>query len=223
RTQHLVLVYIILFILVTCAFVQLLLLRFFNYNFEVVVREAADSYVFLLLALLSFLIVSFVKVANTFPVNYTLSVVIVESAVCFIASYRWSKLDFGGALIIILFVLAINFVLISLGIWVPIKYLPGTMCVSVLTLCFAFVMVIIFVITYVKGDRYAIRYASMASLIYASIIFQFTITVVHQRRFDFLSQNNHVLQATTLAFLYVYMVYALFVTIRLGQFLMENV
>ncbi|XP_017104333.2 uncharacterized protein [Drosophila bipectinata] len=222
KARHLTKVYAMLIILLGAAFAQLLTMRYLDFDFGKVVSNALASTSWMLMALVCFMILACVNLTNTCPINYFLAVAIVESTVCFMACERWSKLTYTGCVVIITMVVLINILLHILGIFLPLKLQPGAVAVLVITILYIIIVATIFIIVYFNGNIYLLRYFSMISLAYSCIIVQFTVTVVHQRRVDFLTRNDYVLQATILAFLCVYMCHASIVVIRFGQFLVDQ-
>lgn len=223
KARHVTMVYCILIILLGSAFAQLLTMRYLDFDIGKVVNNALASSTWMLLALICFLILACVNMTNTCPINYFLAVVIVESVVCFTASDRWSTISFSWGVGIISVVVVINILLHILGIFLPLKLQPGAVSVLSLTILYSITVGTIFIIVYLNGNIYMVRYFSMVSLAFACIIIQFTVTVVYQRRKDFLTRNDYVLQATILAFLCVYMCHASIVMARFGRFLADQI
>ncbi|KAH8331275.1 hypothetical protein KR067_013483 [Drosophila pandora] len=223
KARHVIMVYGILFILLGSAFVQLLTLRYLDFDIGKVVNKAVASTTWMLMALVCFLILACVNMTNTCPINYLLALVIVEAVVFFTACDRWSKISFNWGVGIISVVVVINIVLHILGILLPLKLQPGAVSVLTISILYSIIVGTIFIIVYLNGNIYMLRYFSMVSLAFACLIVQFTVTVVYQRRKDFLTRNDYVLQATILAFLCVYMCHASIVMVRFGKFLVDQV
>ncbi|XP_052855133.1 uncharacterized protein LOC128263892 [Drosophila gunungcola] len=223
KMRHLIRVYVIHLMLSVLAVAQLLSLRIYNLNFAVLIDPTVPGLVWLLLALGCLLVLAFVYLAHQCPCNYLLAIVIVELIVLFVNSHQWPLVSLpwiGGVLAI---VLILNLLLYVMGIYLPLIVLPGIIFMIVVTLVCVVIVVSIYVIVYLNGNRYMLRYVSMVSLFYVASIVLFTITVVHQRRFDYLAHTDYVLQASVLAMLFVYLIHVLSTVVRFGQFLVDHV
>ncbi|XP_017133618.1 uncharacterized protein LOC108150156 [Drosophila elegans] len=223
KMRHLIRVYVIHVVLSVLAVAQLVSLRIYNLDFAVLIGPTVPSFVWLLLALGCLIFLAFVFMAHQCPCNYLLAIVIVELIVLFVNSHQWPRVSIpwmGGVLAI---VLILNLLLYVMGIYLPLIVLPGIIFIMVVTLVCVVIVVSIYVIVYLNGNRYMLRYVAMVSLFYVAIIVLFTITVVHQRRFDYVAQADYVLQASVLAMLFVYLIHVISTIVRFGQFLVDHV
>ncbi|XP_016989976.2 uncharacterized protein LOC108052156 [Drosophila rhopaloa] len=223
KKRHLIRVYSLFSLLSALAVAQLVTLRLLKLDFNVLISPTIPGSVWLLLALGSLLTLAFVHLASLCPCNYILAIVIMEMIVFFVNSHQWPRVPtawIGGVLAI---VLLLNLLLFVVGMCLPLKVLPGIIFMIVATLCCVVIVVSIYVIVYLNGNRYMLRYVSMVSLFYVGSLVLFTITVVHQRRFNYVAKTDHVLQASTLAMLFVYMIHVVSTFVRFGQFLVDQV
>jgi len=192
-------------------------------NFGLLLSPTVPSFVWLLLAVGCVLILAFVYLANHCPCNCLLAIVIVEMVVIFVNCEQWPRVSLpwmGGILVI---VLVLNILLYMMAIYLPLKLLPGHVFMIIVTLCCLVITVSIYVIVYLNGNRYILRYASMVSLLYAATLILFTVTVVHQRRYEYVDRQDNVLQASILAMLFVYMIDVLSTIVRFSQHLVEKI
>ncbi|EDV49612.1 uncharacterized protein LOC6551969 [Drosophila erecta] len=222
RRKHIGWVYAIHTVLSALAVVQLVTLRLCNQDFSELISPSVPSFVWLLLALGCVLIMGFVYVASQCPCNGLLAIVVVEVMVIFVNCHRWARLSMSWMAGVLAIVLVLNVLLYMMGIYLPLKLLPGTIFILVLTLCCIVIVVSIYLIVYLNGNRYMMRYVSMVSLIYVATLVLFTIPVIHQRRFEQADRTEFVLQATVLAMLFVYMIHPLSTMVRFGQFLVDH-
>nr|XP_016931430.2 uncharacterized protein LOC108010933 [Drosophila suzukii] len=223
KKNHLIWVYVLHAALTTFAVIQLVTLRVMKQNFGLLLSPTVPSFVWLLLAVGCVLILAFVYLANHCPCNCLLAIVIVEMVVIFVNCEQWPRVSLpwmGGILVI---VLVLNILLYMMGIYLPLKLLPGHVFMIIVTLCCLVITVSIYIIVYLNGNRYILRYASMVSLLYAATLILFTVTVVHQRRYEYVDRQDNVLQASILAMLFVYMIDVLSTIVRFSQHLVEKI
>lgn len=209
-------------VLTLFAVAQLVALLWYKIDFMQAMGGMVSSLLCLFLALAVLLILALVKIANTCPVNYLLAVVVVELVVLFVNCHQWTKLTLvwmGGVLAI---VLVVNLLLYAIGIFAPMKFLPGVLAVMIIGFIFIVVVITIIATVYLNGNRYLMRYVSMLSLCYECVIVVFTVTVVHQRRFDYLALGDHVLHSTILSSGFVYMAHAVAIVVGFGEYLVER-
>ncbi|XP_039491940.1 uncharacterized protein LOC120451979 [Drosophila santomea] len=223
RKKHLGWVYVIHTVLSSFAVVQLVALRICNQDFAELISPSVPSFVWLLLAVACVLIMAYVYVASQCPCNGLLAIVVVEVVAIFVNCHRWARLSLPWMAGVLIIVLILNVLLYMMGIYLPLKLLPGSVVMLVLTLCCIVIVVSIYLIVYLNGNRYMMRYVSMVSLIYVAALILFTIPVVHQRRYVDADRSEYVLQATVLAMLFVYMIHPLSTIVRFGQFLVDHI
>ncbi|XP_033164768.1 uncharacterized protein LOC117143943 [Drosophila mauritiana] len=223
REKHVGWVYLIHAVLSACAVIQLVVLRVCNTDFGKLISPSVPSFVWLLLAVGCVLIMAYVYLANQCPCNGLLAIVIVEVIVIFVNCHRWARLSMLWMAGVLTIVLALNVMLYLMGVYLPLKILPGSIFMIVLTFCCIAIVVSIYLVVYLNGNRYMMRYVSMVSLIYVASLILFTITVIHQRRFEHTDRTEYVLQATVLAMLFVYMIHPLSTMVRFGQFLVDHI
>nr|XP_044250181.1 uncharacterized protein LOC108062739 [Drosophila takahashii] len=223
KRRHLIWVYLLHAILSTCAVIQLVTLRVLKKDFGKLISPTIPSFLWLLLAVACVMILAFVYFANQCPCNCLLAIVIVELMVLFVNSEMWPRVSMSWVAGVLIIVVILSILLYMMGIFLPLKVLPGPVFMIILTLCCLVIVVSIYVIVYLNGNRYMLRYVSMVSLLYAATLILFTITVVHQRRFEYMDRSDNVLQASVLALIFVYMIHVVSTIVRFGQHLVDKV
>ncbi|KAH8382370.1 hypothetical protein KR009_003214, partial [Drosophila setifemur] len=220
KTRHQIRVYVIFAVLLFIGLTPLLYSRYKNFNFSANVGEAVPSNMWLLVCCSCLAILTCVDMSRSCPINYLLACITVESSVCFILCSL--KLNLPWTIGIIGFVLAACILLFMIGIFMPLKVLPGFVAVIVCTLTLLVSTAFMYVIVYFNGNRFLMRYVWKISFVFEAILVVFTITVVHQRRFGYLAQSDHVFQATILAFLFVFMFHSIKDTVGLIRFISRD-
>ncbi|XP_016959969.1 uncharacterized protein LOC108031244 [Drosophila biarmipes] len=223
KKRHLIWVYALHAALTTSAVMQLLTLRILKQDFGKSISPTVPSFLWLVMAMACVLILAFVYLANHCPCNCLLAIVIVEMVVIFVNCEQWPRVSLPWVAGVLVIVLILNIVLYMMGIYMPLKLLPGHVFMIIVTLCCLVIIISIYVIVYLNGNRYVLRYASMVSLLYAATLILFTITVVHQRRYEYMDRSDNVLQASVLAMLFVYMIDVISTIVRFSQHLVEHI
>ncbi|KAH8354475.1 hypothetical protein KR084_012050 [Drosophila pseudotakahashii] len=223
KRRHLIWVYMLHAVLSTSAVIQLVTLRVLKQDFGVLISPTIPSFLWLFLAVVCVLVLAFVYFANQCPCNCLLAIVIVELMVLFVNSEMWPRVSLSWVAGVLIIVLILSILLYMMGIFLPLKVLPGPVFMIILTLCCLVIVVSIYVIVYLNGNRYMLRYVSMVSLLYAATLILFTITVVHQRRFEYMDRSDNVLQAAVLAMILVYMIHVVSTIVRFGQHLVDKI
>ncbi|XP_017083580.2 two pore potassium channel c [Drosophila eugracilis] len=205
------------------AVLQLIVFRILEMDFAESISPTIPTFVWLLIAMGCIVVLAFVNLANHCPCNCLLAIIGAEVVMIFVNSNKWCELSYLWICVVLMIVASINIILYIIGIYVPLKLLPGNLFIIVLTLCCVVIVISIYSVVYLNGNRYMLRYVSMISLFYAMVLVVFTVTVVHQRRSEYLDRSDYVLQGAILAMIFVYMIHALTMIVIFARFLVEHV
>ncbi|XP_017057404.2 cytochrome bc complex cytochrome b subunit, partial [Drosophila ficusphila] len=222
KTQHICHVYTIHSLLTLFVICQLVPLRILEMDFGKLISPLVPSFVWLILLVGFILILAFVRRANQCPCNYLLAIMIMEILMIFVNCLQWPHLSILWMAGVLAIVLVLNLLLYVSGMFIPLKILPGNIFMIIFTLCCCVVVISIYIIVYLNGNKYLLRYVAMVSFFYVACLTLYMVTVVHQRRHEHMERSDHVLHATLLAVTFIYMIHSVSTMVRFGQFLIDR-
>ncbi|KAH8413998.1 hypothetical protein KR222_000710, partial [Zaprionus bogoriensis] len=163
------------------------------------------SFMWLVIALVCMALLVCSELLNKFPVNWTLSIVAIESITFSVVGYSWNQISYryaSGALII---VFLLNTLMYLLGAFLPLRILPGYRVALGATFVFVIGYVLFSCIVYAADMQNLFLIVDSWCLLYLLLLELYTATLIHHRRIRNMISREYVFSATLITSYFLYM------------------
>ncbi|EDW38495.1 GL12627 [Drosophila persimilis] len=197
-------VYTILVIFIVTGLLQLVIVKACDYDFYS--GFPVSSTVWVLIALWCLLTLLCVPVTHAFPITYVLGIIAAEALTLSVLSQDFLLLTMAWTYSILAVAVILSICLYVIGIFMPLKFLPGSPTMLGLGIAAIIVLASLLITRIATGNEAMMFYFNIVSLLYFMLIVVFTITVVHDRRLQPLPQEKRMVPVIVLAALFFYMI-----------------
>ncbi|XP_034661423.1 uncharacterized protein LOC117896977 [Drosophila subobscura] len=204
-------VYTILIIFVTVGLLQLVIVKACDYDFYLYCP--VPSFMWLLIALGCLMTLLCVPLGHDFPINYLLGIIATEALTLSVLNRDYMLLTVPWSYGILVVAIILSICLYLIGIFMPLKLLPGPLTILVVTIVAIATLFSLLITRLVLHYESLEFYITVMTLLYVMLIVVFTITMVHDRRLQPLPQEQSMLPVIVLAALFFYMVHMIGVTV----------
>lgn len=200
-------IYLVTFLFLSSGICQMALTRTVNFNMRGTVPVA--SFMWMVISLVCLILMVYTELFNTFPINWTLGCVTVESMTLCVICCDWATIDSWWAGGIVLTVLVINVIVYTVASCCPLCYIPNYKVMLMATIVFIVGYILIVTVGFAINMLGFLVIIYSWTFLYMILMSLYGGSLVHNRRVIFYRSEEFILSATMISSFVLYMIHLL--------------
>ncbi|TDG39040.1 hypothetical protein AWZ03_014538 [Drosophila navojoa] len=162
----------------------------------------------LVTGLVCIILMVYTELHDTFPINWTLGFVTVESMTLCVICYDWTSMSSWLASLVVLAVLVVNVIVYGIASSCPLCCIPTYRAMLIATIVYTIVYVLIVIVVFSVHKGYLVL-ADGWTFLYVTLMSFYSASLVHNRHMDVYRSDEYMLSATLISSMFLYMIHLL--------------
>lgn len=197
-------VYLVALLFVAIGLSQMAIARITKFDLRGTVPM--PSFMWLVTGLVCIILMVYTELHDTFPVNWTLGFVTVESMTFCVICYDWTSTSSWLASVVVLATLVLNVIVYGMAASCPLRCIPTYRVMMIATIVYTVVYILIVIVVFSVHKGYLVLVEGWTFL-YVTLLSFYSASLVHNRHLDVYRSDEYMLSATLISSMFLYMIH----------------